>query len=70
MNRTELLKALKKLAKKQGVAFNWEPQPGKGGHGRVTLGDRRTIIASGEIPTGTLAAILRQLAIKKKDLDG
>ncbi len=64
MKTKELVKKLKKLG------ATVDPTSGKGGHMRVTLNGRLTIVPSGkgELPTGTLAAILRQLGIKKQDL--
>jgi predicted RNA binding protein YcfA (HicA-like mRNA interferase family) len=43
---------------------------GKGGHIMVRLGNRRSIVptGSGDIPTGTVAAILRQLGLRRDQI--
>lgn len=70
MDYKELLKKLKKYAKKQNLAFHWETTRGKGGHGTVHLGDKLTVVptAKGELKTGTQKAILKQLGVKENDL--
>ncbi len=54
----------KRFLKKLGATF----EPGKGGHLKVTLNGRRSVLAmhSGkEMKTGTWQAILKQLGIKE-----
>ena len=43
---------------------------GKGGHGILILGNRRTVVRNpkAELKTGTLSAMLNQLDLKKKDI--
>jgi mRNA interferase HicA len=47
-----------------------EPARGKGGHVRVELNGRKTIVptGSGEIRRGTFFSILRDLALRPEDL--
>jgi hypothetical protein len=40
---------------------------GKGGHQTLYVGDRLTVVQTGEIPKGTFHAMLRQLGIPKEE---
>lgn len=64
MTSRELLRKLRRL----GIGI--EPARGKGGHVMVRRDERFAIVptGSGELPTGTLRAILRQLALRPEDL--
>ena len=64
MTSRELIRKLRRL----GAEF--EPGRGKGGHIRVELSGRKSIVptGSGEIRRGTLFAILRDLALRLEDL--
>jgi predicted RNA binding protein YcfA (HicA-like mRNA interferase family) len=48
----------------------YEGRPGKGGHGRIYLGDRFTTVPAltHEIPPGLLAKIRRDLGLTRRDL--
>jgi hypothetical protein len=54
-------------AKRHDVAWRVEASRGKGGHKLLYVGERRTTVQTGEIPPGTLHAMLRQLAIPKAE---
>jgi mRNA interferase HicA len=47
------------------------PNIGKGGHGTLYFGSRRTIVRNlkDELKTGTLHAMLKQLGLKRTDLE-
>jgi predicted RNA binding protein YcfA (HicA-like mRNA interferase family) len=64
MTSRELLRKLRRL----GATI--DPKRGKGGHVMAQLGRRFAMIPtrSGEIPNGTLRAILRQLGLRPEDL--
>jgi hypothetical protein len=67
----ELLRRLRQLAMDRGVRFNFDPTGGKGGHGVIWLGNRRTTLRSSrpkEIPQGTLRAMLSQLGVHPREL--
>lgn len=70
MDYKELLKKLKKYAKKHALEYHWETTRGKGGHGTVHIGDKFTVVptARGELKTGTQKAIIKQLGLKDEDL--
>lgn len=70
MTAQELIRRLRKLARKQGLVFRLEDGRGKGDHARVCLDERSTFLPGkrGEIPGGTFRAICKQLNIKPEDL--
>lgn len=65
MKREQLIGAIRKWCRKGGVAFALDVEGGKGSHYKVTVGDRWTIVQSGEILPRHVDTILRQLAIPK-----
>ncbi|HLH04966.1 MAG TPA: type II toxin-antitoxin system HicA family toxin [Bryobacteraceae bacterium] len=69
MKSTELLRKLKKLAKKRGLELTIAAA--KGSHRKVYFGEAQSVIpehANSELKTGTLKGILKQLGIEEKDL--
>jgi mRNA interferase HicA len=67
----ELLRKLRRLARRRGVQFEFDAAGGKGGHGLITFGHRRTTLRSSrhkEIPTGALRGMLSDLGLASKDL--
>jgi mRNA interferase HicA len=67
----ELLRKLRRLARRRGLRFGFDPSGGKGGHGMITFGERGITLRSSrqkEIPNGTLRAMLSQLGIHPRDL--
>ncbi|HEV8679150.1 MAG TPA: type II toxin-antitoxin system HicA family toxin [Stellaceae bacterium] len=59
---------IRKLRRRTDIAF--EPRRGKGGHIQVRRGERKSHIptGSGELGTGLLLAILKQLGLTLDDL--
>lgn len=70
MTGNEFLRRLRRLARRQGLALLYESRQGKGGHGRVYLGERFTTIPAltHEIPPGLLTKMLRDLGLTRRDL--
>jgi mRNA interferase HicA len=70
MTGHELLRRLRRLAKRQRLTILYEGRPGKGGHGRIYLGERFTTIPAltHEIAPGLLTKILRDLGLSRRDL--
>jgi hypothetical protein len=67
----ELLRKLKRFARKKKMVFEFDPSAGKGGHGEIRLGAKYTMLRSArqkEIPKGTLQAMLSQLGIDPRDI--
>ena len=59
-----------RLGRERGVAVRFAEERGKGSHGTVYYGDRRTTLKDrrAEIGEGLLNAMLRQLGLTKRDL--
>ena len=67
----ELLRKLKRLARRKGVIFAFDPRPRRGGHGEIRFGDAITTLRSSrpkEIPSGTLRAMLAQIGVDPREL--
>lgn len=67
MKGNEFISRVKKYAKVKDRDFLVDKSRGKGGHTMVKLGKRKTTVKSGEIGTGLLNAMLKQLEICKED---
>lgn len=70
MNGNEFLKRLKKLAKEQNMRLELVKKHGKGSHGTLYYGDRKTILKDRkkEIGDGLLSSMLNDLGLTKDDL--
>lgn len=70
MRGNEFIRRIQKHAKAMGLAFEWRPDRGKGSHGLLILGGRRTVVrnAKDELKTGTYHAMLKQLGLTEKDI--
>lgn len=70
MKGNEFLKRIRRLAKDRGLVYEWHPNLGKGSHGVLKLGNRRTVLRNpkDELKTGTLHAMLKQLDLKPEDV--
>lgn len=65
----ELLRRLRRLARQRGVVFAVDASRGKGDHVTIWLGPRFTILGDrGELKTGTLHGMLKQLGLRLNDL--
>ena len=67
MNGKEFKRRLKRYAKVHGLSLEVDSSRGKGSHVMVKLGNRKTVVKSGEIGKGLLKAMLKQLGISNKD---
>ena len=67
---SEFLRRAKAAARRRSVAFEWVPERGVGSHGTLYLGKRFTVVKDlkKEIGPGLLAAMCKQLGIRKEDL--
>ncbi len=70
MRGNEFIRKIQKHAKAKGFAFEWRPDRGKGSHGLLILGERRTVVRNpkDELKTGTYHAMLKQLGLTDKDI--
>ncbi|HVA15835.1 MAG TPA: hypothetical protein VNF99_21495 [Stellaceae bacterium] len=67
MNGKEFVGRVKKLGKAKGIVVEIDKAHGKGSHQTVFFGAARTIVKHGEIGTGLLHAMLKQLGIDPKE---
>jgi mRNA interferase HicA len=67
---SEFIRMIQKHAKANGMAFEWRAERGKGSHGLLILGDRRTVVRNpkDELKTGTYHGMLKQLGLTDKDI--
>lgn len=70
MKGSEFIKRIQKYGKQNKIAVEWIPERGKGSHGTLYLGTRKTIVRNlkDELKTGTLHVMLKQLNLNKEDL--
>jgi mRNA interferase HicA len=71
MTGAEFLRALRKLGRRRRVEVRFVTRRGKGSHGTLYWGDRKTIVKDRkkELSRGLLADMLRQLGLDPRDLD-
>ena len=64
VKRDVFLRDLRRYCKAQDLSFAFDARHGKGGHGRVTVGDRFTTVQT-ELTPGRVESILKQLGLPK-----
>ena len=67
MDGREFVRRARRYARKKGLDFHHNPGRGKGSHGELYLGGRRTIVKAGELSKGLLTAMLKQLDINREE---
>jgi len=67
MNRDQLIRSIKKLAKKNGVNFEVDRSKGKGSHYWVEYGSKATTIQK-DLNPGRIERALKQLDIDPADI--
>lgn len=67
----EFVRRVQRHAKDRGLRCEWRPDLGKGSHGILILGERRTVVRNSrdELKTGTLHAMLKQLGLSREDIE-
>ena len=70
LNGREFVTKVRKLARRNGIAVSFDRTRGKGSHGTLCYGDRRTVVKDRRKPlkTGTLLGMCKQLGINPNDL--
>ena len=60
-----------KAAKRRGISAEYRAERGKGSHGTLYFGQRRTIVRNlkDELKIGTFHAMLKQLGLTRTDLE-
>jgi mRNA interferase HicA len=66
----EFLRKAKAIAHRRNLEFRWTAERGVGSHGTLYLGDRFAVVKDlkKELGPGLLAAMCKQLGIRKEDL--
>ena len=67
MNGREFMRRAKRYAARNGLDFRFERGEGKGSHGQLYVGRRRTMVKRTELSMGLLRNMLRDLGINKED---
>ena len=67
MNGREFVRRAKRFAARNGLDFRFERGEGKGSHGQLYVGRRRTMVKRTELSKGLLRNMLRDLGINKED---
>lgn len=67
VNGREFVRRARRYARKHGLEFSLDSSRGKGSHGMVYVGRFRTFVQHGEIPSGTLTGMLKDLSIDRRD---
>lgn len=70
MRGSEFLRRAKAIAQRRNIAYLWVPERGVGSHGTLYIGDQFTVVKDlkKELGPGLLAAMCKQLGIRKEDL--
>lgn len=67
MNREQLIRALRRYARRRDLAFSLDTRKGDGSHHRVRVGARITTVQQ-DLNPGRIERLLKQLEIDKADL--
>lgn len=62
------VRRVRRYARRTRQECRFEENRGKGSHGMLHLGDRRTVVKHGEIGKGLLKGMLKQLGIDEEDI--
>ena len=67
---SEFLRKVKAIARREKLAYRWNPERGSGSHGTLYLGGRHTVVKDlkKELGPGLLADMCKQLGIRKEEL--
>jgi mRNA interferase HicA len=70
MNGGEFIDRVRKAGRRNSVAVRFDKKRGKGSHGTLYYGDRKTTVKDRkkEIGSGLLGAMLDQLGLSKEEL--
>jgi hypothetical protein len=67
MNREQLIRALRRHARKRGIPFAVDTKKGSGSHYRVRVGSAVTTVQS-DLNPGRIERLLKQLKVDASDL--
>lgn len=71
MTGNEFLRRINRLGRERGIAVSFDQRHGKGSHGTLRFGNRKTTLKDlrKEIGVGLLHVMLGQLGLTRGDLD-
>jgi mRNA interferase HicA len=71
MTGAEFIGAMRRLGRRHGVEVRFVSRRGKGSHGTLYFGERKTIVKDRkkELSRGLLTDMLRQLGLDPRDFD-
>jgi mRNA interferase HicA len=72
MKGNEFIKKVKQIGKARNIEVRVDKKRGKGSHVTLYFGERFTIVRNpkDELKTGTLLAMLQQLGLSRRDIEG
>lgn len=70
MKGNEFIRPVQQYGREHGISVVWHPEMGKGSHGILIVGSRRTTVRNPkeELKGGTLNAMLNQIGLKRHDI--
>ena len=70
MKGNEFIRRVQQYGREHGISVEWHPEMGKGSHGILIVGSRRTTVRNpkDELKAGTLNAMLNQIGLKRRDI--
>lgn len=69
VNTNQFLRKVRRAGRNNGVAVSFDPKRGKGSHGTLHYGDRRTVVPrSKDLGPGLIAAMLAQIGLTLDDI--
>lgn len=67
MTGAQFVRRARRYARRADLEVRFNASRGKGSHGLLCLGERRTVVRRGELKRGTLRAMLKQLDIREEE---
>jgi len=67
MNSKAFIRRARRYAKRHDLAFHFDARKGKGSHGCLFLGEKLTTVKHGNISTGLIRKMLRDLCIDTEE---
>jgi hypothetical protein len=63
----EFVARARKYARAHDLEFSFDSKRGKGSHGLLRIGDRKTVVPAGKIKKGTFYSMLKQPGIRTRN---
>ena len=71
MKGGEFVRKVYRMGRRRGIRVEWVPERGKGSHGLLYFGERRTTVRNlkDELDKGAFHGMLKQLGLSAKDVE-